>query len=158
FNIISSGLEGLKEGEKHPFHQQLEQDGTIAKLIQSFKDRIKKDIHSSIAQILAILYKANQLPVEIRRDVIEEQKMNNNFDELALLAECLENHDEILAGEFEQNLFEDVTYIFQYFNITLSLLGFGSEANQKRVISAVEEKVKHLSDAEYVNDLIKRKG
>jgi hypothetical protein len=47
---------------------------TIPKLIQLFKDKDYINMHENIAQSLACLFKTLPLPLEIRKDIIEELK------------------------------------------------------------------------------------
>lgn len=44
-HISRASLEGLKEGEQHPFLQTLSNDGTIDKLIHFFSQEKAGDIH-----------------------------------------------------------------------------------------------------------------
>ncbi|KAA6365489.1 MAG: hypothetical protein EZS28_038984, partial [Streblomastix strix] len=87
-NIVINGVEGTKDGEKHPFHERLNSDGTINRLIDIFNDINKEDIHFYIKRILVFLFKAAPLPSQIVLDVIKELKQWNDFKEIALLAEC----------------------------------------------------------------------
>lgn len=57
--------------------------------MQLFSDaNINRKIHQKIAQLIAILYKAEPLPIYIAKDVIDNLKDNNDFEELCRLAEC----------------------------------------------------------------------
>ncbi|KAA6395135.1 MAG: hypothetical protein EZS28_009338 [Streblomastix strix] len=87
-NIIKLGVLGLKEQEQHPFLNSLTNDGTISEIIELFNDNNKKDIHGWIAHSLARLFKAQPLPNKINKKVILVIKDVQDFDGLALLAEC----------------------------------------------------------------------
>ncbi|KAA6400913.1 MAG: hypothetical protein EZS28_003557, partial [Streblomastix strix] len=88
-DIIEAGKEGLKDGQQHPYRQQLSDDGTIAKLISIFVDKKNHNIEYNLRKTLIYLFKAFPLPSEIRVDLIEYLKVVNDFNDLALLAECL---------------------------------------------------------------------
>ncbi|KAA6352821.1 MAG: hypothetical protein EZS28_051652, partial [Streblomastix strix] len=132
-NIINSGLEGIKQGEKHLFYQQLSEDGTLKKLQSWMNDDSKREIQSQIAKILAQLYKSIALPQEIKKKVIEQLKDKKfpDLDGLAYLAENQDNHQEILADDYGQKLFENKAKTTGSLQLTSNLIQFGSEMTKK---------------------------
>ncbi|KAA6385427.1 MAG: hypothetical protein EZS28_019044 [Streblomastix strix] len=152
-HIIQNGAIELKEGQQHPYHNQLSSDGTITKLIQQFKDKNKDIIHFYIAQTFAYLFKALPLPPDIKKDIIEKFKPDE-IEELAFIAECPDNHDAILDGNYENNLFQKENKSFYYLLLTHNLLQFGSNANKKRVALAVKDKVEIFIIDEFLDEFI----
>ncbi|KAA6375146.1 MAG: hypothetical protein EZS28_029328 [Streblomastix strix] len=112
-NVVKPRLDGLKEGQQHQYHNQLQLDGTITKLVQLFKDEEDEYIHFEIALTISYLFKALPLPPEIKNNVIQKLKQNHIY-ELSLLSECPENHDAILANDFEKKLFQDDEYTLDF--------------------------------------------
>ncbi|KAA6375713.1 MAG: hypothetical protein EZS28_028760 [Streblomastix strix] len=64
------------------------------------------------------------------------------------------NHDAILDGSFENDIFKYEYKSLNYLQLTYNLLKFGTNANKKKVALAVKEKVERLQINEYVNELI----
>ncbi|KAA6392910.1 MAG: hypothetical protein EZS28_011565 [Streblomastix strix] len=90
-NIIKIALNGLKEGEQHPYLIQLSEDGTVSKLIQIFKNEDYVSIEEDFAEIFAFLYKNTPLPKEIQEKVVKVLKTSQfgpQIDNLCLLSEC----------------------------------------------------------------------
>ncbi|KAA6378946.1 MAG: hypothetical protein EZS28_025525 [Streblomastix strix] len=88
-SVIIAGQSGLSEGEEHPYHKSLTENGTIQKLIDLYNDsNINKNLHLKIAQLLAILFKAAPLPFAISKDIIDNLKDDNDLQELSRLSEC----------------------------------------------------------------------
>ncbi|KAA6381677.1 MAG: putative NEK protein kinase, partial [Streblomastix strix] len=104
--LFEMELKELKEGQKHPYHTQLSSDGVINKLIQMQHDKDKVDINYYIAQVIAYLFKAAALPPVNGKSIIDLLKVYRIKD-LTFLAECKDNHDDILADDFEHQLFKD---------------------------------------------------
>ncbi|KAA6372634.1 MAG: hypothetical protein EZS28_031838 [Streblomastix strix] len=139
--IIRVRIREIKEGEQHPFLTPLTNDGTISQLIQIIKDGDEQP-----AQILAYLYKALALPFEIEKVVIEKLKrFPSNFEELALLAECKDNHNQILAKEFENQLFEYESDSLSSLRLILNILKFGTNENKIKISNAIKDKVEKLA-------------
>ncbi|KAA6366155.1 MAG: hypothetical protein EZS28_038318, partial [Streblomastix strix] len=156
-NIIRAGVNELKEGQKHPFHSALKEDGTISKLIQMFKDD-KYNIRSDIAQILSCLFKAQPLPDEIKNDIIKILKELIDFDDLALLSESADNHNLLLNNNFEKDLLISESNTLPSLHIIQSILHLGSNANKKKVTTAVKSGVQKLTDDKYVDELGKNEN
>ncbi|KAA6355898.1 MAG: hypothetical protein EZS28_048575, partial [Streblomastix strix] len=74
------------------------------------------------------------------------------------LAECPDNHDAILANEFEKKLFEDDSCVIEYLQIAYFILYLGSEENKQRVANAVKDKVKRLADNKTLQELGKEQN
>ncbi|KAA6384631.1 MAG: hypothetical protein EZS28_019842 [Streblomastix strix] len=108
-NIIKVGIEGLKEGEQHPYYQKLQSDQTIQKLIQLFKDEKDRDTINYIAQTLAHIFKARPLPTEIKNDIIEELKPCE-IDELAFLSENRDENKKKVALAVKKKVIELTDY------------------------------------------------
>ncbi|KAA6370082.1 MAG: hypothetical protein EZS28_034391, partial [Streblomastix strix] len=153
--IISAGCQQLKVGELHPFLQPLLDDGTIAKLIELLKDREQAQIHIEIAKIMVQLFKALPLPADISQICIKKIKNTRypDYDGLALLAECPDNHNAILANNIEKDLFKDEFNTLESLHIAYSLLMFGTDSIKRKVSQAVKDKVKKLADDIYVHEL-----
>ncbi|KAA6381144.1 MAG: hypothetical protein EZS28_023331 [Streblomastix strix] len=147
-------VEGLKVGEQNAYLKVLTDDGTLAKLIKALKDDDKDDIHYDISWTLALLFKAAPLPKEISFKVVEQlNSLSLLMINISHLAECPDNHDAILANEFEKKLFEGDSNIIEYLQITYLILHLGSEENKQRVANAVKDKVKRLTDYKTLQEL-----
>ncbi|KAA6399944.1 MAG: hypothetical protein EZS28_004528 [Streblomastix strix] len=155
-NVIKLGAKELEEGQQHPFYQQLSSDGTISKLIQQFKNKKDKDIHDEIAQTIAYLFRTLPLPPDIRKDIIEKLKIDSDFDELAFTAECQDNHDAILNGNYENQIFKYESDALKYLQLIYHILKYGSNKNKKKVALAVKVKVERLLIDEYLDELIEK--
>ncbi|KAA6372310.1 MAG: hypothetical protein EZS28_032163 [Streblomastix strix] len=151
--IIQNGAIELKEGQQHPYHNQLSSDGTITKLIQQFKDYDNTDFKLKIANSFAYLFKALPLPPDIKKEIIELLKPAF-IEELAFIAECSDNHDAILNGNYENNLFKYYSDTLEYLQLTYYLIKFGSNANKKRVALAVKDKVERFIIDDYLDEFI----
>ncbi|KAA6387724.1 MAG: putative NEK protein kinase, partial [Streblomastix strix] len=90
-NIIIQGLIGLKIGDQNPYLKPLIDDGTAEMLIKIMKDKEQFDIHWQTARNITRLYKAQQVPQLISKDVIKQLKKDNDFEGLSLIAECPDN-------------------------------------------------------------------
>ncbi|KAA6360685.1 MAG: hypothetical protein EZS28_043788 [Streblomastix strix] len=159
-NIVINGVEGTKDGEKHPFHERLNCDGTINKLIDIFNDIDKEDIHFYIKRILVFLFKAASLPSSIESDVIKELKLWNDFKEIALLAECEANHEAILKNNYEKLLLEEEFWEWETLNqlvLIHTILRFGNDENQRIVAFAMKPKVEKLTNQSYIKELEQNK-
>ncbi|KAA6383217.1 MAG: hypothetical protein EZS28_021256 [Streblomastix strix] len=88
--------------------------------------------------MLSYLYKAIPLPQELKFDIINELKQSNNFEILALIAECLENHDDILTDNYELQLFENGQYNVKYLTLAHPLLQYGTYQNKRKVALAIK--------------------
>ncbi|KAA6402788.1 MAG: hypothetical protein EZS28_001685 [Streblomastix strix] len=75
-NIIIQGLIGLKIGDQNPYLKPLIDDGTAEMLIKIMKDKEQFDIHWQTAQNIARLYKAQQVPQLISKDVIKMSRQH----------------------------------------------------------------------------------
>ncbi|KAA6392762.1 MAG: hypothetical protein EZS28_011709 [Streblomastix strix] len=156
--IIKSGIQGLKDRELHPYRQTLTKNGIVSKLIQILKDRNKdKSDNSEIIESLACLFKSLLLPSEIKNDVINELKLKDKYDFLALLAECQDNHDAIMANDLEYQLFqfENKQKTIPSLRLTLQLLRFGEESKKRKIALAVKWDMEILTDNKYLD---KREG
>ncbi|KAA6398439.1 MAG: hypothetical protein EZS28_006036 [Streblomastix strix] len=160
YYIIKAGTDGVKQGAQHPYKQQLTADKTIDKLIQMFNDDDIESIHLQIALILAILFKATKLPSEISLKVIQSLKgyMKTYFFELAVLAECPDNHTDILIDDFEKYLTVKVFQTEDYLDFVLNMLKYGNQWNQYLIASAVKEKVEKIANVDYVNEITQKYG
>ncbi|KAA6378885.1 MAG: hypothetical protein EZS28_025587 [Streblomastix strix] len=100
-----------------------------------------------IAEVLAYLFKALPLPQDIAKEIIKQLKNEINFNELALLAECPENHKAILHDCYELELFNDEDLIgssLQQLNLVKNILKYGSFNNKKKVALAIKVKIENL--------------
>ncbi|KAA6404116.1 MAG: hypothetical protein EZS28_000344 [Streblomastix strix] len=146
-NIVISGVEGIKAGQKHPFHERLSSDGTINRLIDIFNDINKEDIHFYIKRILVFLFKAAALPSQIVLYVIKELKQWNDFKEIALLAECEANHDIILKNNYEKLLLQEEFGEWETLNqlvLIHTILRFGKDENKRKVAIANKARIGNL--------------
>ncbi|KAA6378126.1 MAG: hypothetical protein EZS28_026346 [Streblomastix strix] len=158
-NIIQAGLEILNIGQQHPFLHQLMNDGTIAKFILLLNDKERQSDLDSIQEFLIDLFKAHQLPEEIKQQVIKTYKERSWFDQLAILAECEDNHDMILEDEFEKKLLEDFENhyeIIQQLHFIIPILHLGSEENKKKVALQIKKKIKKLSNDKNIQKFAKK--
>ncbi|KAA6373504.1 MAG: hypothetical protein EZS28_030968, partial [Streblomastix strix] len=155
--IIKSDNKELKEGQLHPYNQILTNDGIVANLIQIIqdKDKDKDNIPYYIALILSNIFKALPLPEDDKKQVLQQLKQHYAFDEIAYLAECPENHDDILSDSFENQLFNEKVEFqtLQYLRLTILLLQLGSNNNKKKAALSVKDKVIRLTIDEYVDQL-----
>ncbi|KAA6397643.1 MAG: hypothetical protein EZS28_006832 [Streblomastix strix] len=147
--IVKAELEELEDGAQNPLHQQLTDNGTILQLITIFKDKDNKPNHivESIAEVLAYLFKALPLPQDIDKEIIKQLKNEINFNELALLAECPDNHKAILHDCYELELFNDedlIGFSLQQLNLVKNILKYGSFSNKKKVALAIKVKIENL--------------
>ncbi|KAA6396794.1 MAG: hypothetical protein EZS28_007677 [Streblomastix strix] len=135
----------------------------MIKLLESEDEDIREksvDIILKIIQTGANELKEGQqhptlpLPPEIRKDIIDELKIFDDIKELALIAECPDNHDEILEENFENELLKEDDEIISNLQITYNLLKFGSNSNKIKVALTTKDKVEELTDDEYLDKLI----
>ncbi|KAA6383103.1 MAG: putative kinase domain protein, partial [Streblomastix strix] len=179
--IIEAGINGLKEGEQHPFLKPLIDDGTVNKLIQAlgnqnngltgdktvisisslyeYKTGTLDDVTAIIATFLAKLYKASPLPLNIKQEIIHELIYGKviKYNELLLLTECQENYDAILSNDFLKELSKD-RYIktLNYVRINYILMRIGSGKIKKKIARSVKEKIEELADDEKFNKLAEK--
>ncbi|KAA6365743.1 MAG: hypothetical protein EZS28_038730 [Streblomastix strix] len=153
--IIKAENKELKEGQQHPSNQILTNDGTVANLIRIIQDKDKENIHHDIALIFSYIFKTLPLPEDIKKQVLQQLKYHDDFDEIAYLAECPENHDVILSDSFVNELFKEFREYdtLQYLRLTILLLQLGSNPNKKKVALSVKDKVIRLTIDEYVDQL-----
>ncbi|KAA6374051.1 MAG: hypothetical protein EZS28_030422 [Streblomastix strix] len=98
--IIYHGVLILKEGQSYPYKAQLEEDGTISRLIQLLHrtDLTNSKIKYKAAIAIGVIFKATLLPQEIKSIVINQIKQDfeesddqkNEIDLIVLkyIAEC----------------------------------------------------------------------
>ncbi|KAA6402842.1 MAG: hypothetical protein EZS28_001629 [Streblomastix strix] len=136
---IEAGLDGLKEGEQHPYYPQLLTVGIVNKLIETIKDNNNnKDNHRVVAQSLSCLFKAQPLPIYAGKQITEKLKERlpiPYFSGLALLAENPFNHSLILAGNFQYYL-------------------YGTNENKVKISGAVKEQVEQFVINDYSPEII----
>ncbi|KAA6396857.1 MAG: hypothetical protein EZS28_007620 [Streblomastix strix] len=113
------------------------------------------NIHFTLSLIFSNIFKALPLPEDIKKQVLQQLKDNLYFVYIAYLAECSENHDEILSNSFENQLFneEDEYVTVEYLRLAVILLQLGSNPNKKKVALSVKDKVIRLTIDEYVDQL-----
>ncbi|KAA6404309.1 MAG: hypothetical protein EZS28_000171 [Streblomastix strix] len=150
-HIIGADFKLLKEGQQHPLRQQLTNDGTIAKMIQLYKDKENKNIDFKISEIIAHILKASELNADSNVEIIQLFKEKTRFDELALIAENPANHEAILSNYFVKKLFQYEIISLQSLNLTIPLLKFGSYNTKKLVILAIKQKVEILKSDQYLD-------
>ncbi|KAA6392428.1 MAG: hypothetical protein EZS28_012044 [Streblomastix strix] len=151
-NIIKAGLDGLKEGQQHPYRQQLTDDGTTPKLFVVFIKEKFENIRIKITHIFSYLYKAFPLPNEVRQDVIENMNKDENLKEVAFLAECPENVDTILINEFEKRFFQREKDSLLYLHLIKILLNNASDENARKIAITTKQKVVRLTNDKYLNE------
>ncbi|KAA6372484.1 MAG: hypothetical protein EZS28_031989, partial [Streblomastix strix] len=151
-NIIIPGLDGIKEGDQHPYRKQLQSDGTIPKLIKFIEDKEKYQYQRrQTINILFVLFKAYPLPPEFSSQI---QDIKQFFiSQLTLVAECPDNHETILANNFENKFFEDESIPLLYLNLALMLFKYGSKENKQKVAFAIKNKVKGLTNFGFIDQM-----
>ncbi|KAA6386602.1 MAG: hypothetical protein EZS28_017870, partial [Streblomastix strix] len=145
YNIIEAGEQGLKDGEYNPYLETLNDQGIIEKLILLLWIENNEYNSRIFAKTLAHLFKAFPLPQEMKNDLIQKLKVGIDWFELTLLAECNDNHEAILANDFEMKIFEFNQYTNLQLVLIINLLRYGTQ-NLKSIISLVKEKVWKLID------------
>ncbi|KAA6357734.1 MAG: hypothetical protein EZS28_046739, partial [Streblomastix strix] len=150
-HIMEAGIFGLKEGDQHPYLQQLVTDGSVARLIQIQQSKEREEIQEYIAEIFAFLFKSFPLPELIRKDVIEQLKDQSHFNGITLLAECPDNHTAILEDDFASCLFIEEWMSLGYLHLTLLFLHARHYLNSKKIVFAVRDRIERLTQDEYVD-------
>ncbi|KAA6391985.1 MAG: hypothetical protein EZS28_012488 [Streblomastix strix] len=192
--IMAAFLENQEEGKENILRQQLESDGTLGRILWAlFNDRYKFDfIKYNAILAIACIYKAVPIPSKFGFQIIDNLKGNikgkinhlirYSSISLAFIAECRENHSEILKGDFLKainNLFYEKWTEEYYPNIFL-LLGklykFGDDEtklmikneinidnieefkqHQNRLIVSESKKFLEMIDFNQINDEYKEK-
>ncbi|KAA6372642.1 MAG: hypothetical protein EZS28_031831, partial [Streblomastix strix] len=125
-------------------------------VINTAADDIKIDFENEHNQFgIITTCSPHPLPEGIKKQVLQQLKDNLYFVYIAYLAECPENHDEILSNSFENQLFSegDEYHTLQYLRLAVLLLQLGSNPNKKKVALSVKDKVIRLTIDEYVDQL-----
>ncbi|KAA6370709.1 MAG: hypothetical protein EZS28_033764, partial [Streblomastix strix] len=97
--IIQSGIYDINDGDQNPFRKQMEEEGTIQKIMGKFKSdkSINKMVNFNIALTIALLFKAFPLPakyssiavnLKINCRDLDENLCSKALSALACLAQC----------------------------------------------------------------------
>ncbi|KAA6388237.1 MAG: hypothetical protein EZS28_016237 [Streblomastix strix] len=143
-------MAGLNQGEQHPYLESLSKDQSIDSLIKLFKDNDHQFQRDDIASILAIPFKAQSIPLDIRDDLIYYLKINQqHFFQLGLLAECQDNHKYILADDFVWKLFSQD----DFFIVRDTLDREDVEMHKKAINSGIIEAFHNIFTLRDLNDI-----
>ncbi|KAA6387564.1 MAG: hypothetical protein EZS28_016909 [Streblomastix strix] len=154
-NIVTKMKDNGHIQQQNDIYNFFEQSGGLVKIEEIFKNQSfkRKDINQLAAIIIGSLHKSVKIPDEFRASVIDSLKqMAQDEDEkivnlsalaLAWLAECPDNHYDILSGNFSSTLkkFISGTYQQQVENgmiLALNLLKFGLVESKEKVKEGVQ--------------------
>ncbi|KAA6400937.1 MAG: hypothetical protein EZS28_003534 [Streblomastix strix] len=115
--IIQSESNDIKDGQQNDFKVEMERDGTLQKLIETFqRPEAPRDFKDNIALSIAFLFKSQPLPSECISAIIDylkgliqrTEKITScrALTSLAGLAECELNHTQLLDKEFAKEIIQ----------------------------------------------------